>query len=465
MRRASNTGRDNPTIGVVYLAWHKLGPDCFQRFVDSYRRYPAGSEHDLIVIYAGFNQQQTLQEAASVFRDLPHIAIEVAAVKFDIGYYLEAADRVPHDYLCFLNTYTELNAPNWLAHLRTHAVRDGVGLVGATGSYESLNNSFGLYQKISWLCATSGNKVSEAAAHYFGFYLKDACPVATVEPTTPLPSRRIDRWIAQTTRLTQQRQQEIGFRALWETLTGPSMVFADYRRFPAFPNPHIRTNGFIVERLRLAPTQRWPVETKLDTCAFESGTNSLTAQLRRTGLSAMIVANDGKGYDVPDWSRSETFRLGTQSGLILTDNRSREFDRMSPAERIVHARITWGDYLERPAPTDFPDFGYRFARGSLSPSRTGPIRRVPPLESDLYYRICRLGLRAMRVVALSRSPDQARAVLRGKMRRIVRATLPPFRRLDDQVAEDVQVITRLEAEIAILHERLRSLEMEKADLP
>ena len=71
----------------------------------------------------------------------------------------------------------------------------------------------------------------------------------------------------------------------------------------------------------------------------------------------------------------------------------------------------------------------------------------------------------MRVVALSRSPDQARAVLRGKMRRIVRAALPPFRRLDDRVAEDVQVITRLEAEIASLHERLRSLEMEKADLP
>jgi hypothetical protein len=34
------------------------------------------------------------------------------------------------------------------------------------------------------------------------------------------------------------------------------------------------------------------------------------------------------------------------------------------------------------------------------------------------------------------------------MRRIVRAALPQFRRLDDQVAEDVQVITRLEAEIA-----------------
>jgi hypothetical protein len=118
---------------------------------------------------------------------------------------------------------------------------------------------------------------------------------------------------------------------------------------------------------------------------------------RRAGLSAIVVARDGTGYEVADWARSKTFRLGTQSGLILTDNRSREFDSMSPAERIVHARITWGDYLKRPAPKDFPDFDYRFARRSLSPSRTGPIRHVPPLESDLYYRICRLGLRAMRV--------------------------------------------------------------------
>ena len=162
----------------------------------------------------------------------------------------------------------------------------------------------------------------------------------------------------------------------------------------------------MVQQLRLAPTQRWPVETKLDTCAFESGTNSLTAQLRRAGLSAIVVANDGKGYDVPDWSLSETFRLGTQSGLILTDNRSREFDSMSPAERIVHARITWGDYLERPAPTDFPDFGYRFARRSLSPrAAPDPLAGSRRWNWICYYRICRLGLRAMRVVALSRSPE------------------------------------------------------------
>ena len=127
----SDTRHDNPTIGVVYLAWHKLGPGCFQRFVDSYRRYPAGWAHDLIVIYAASISNKRCMKPASVFRDLPHIAIEVAAVKFDIGYYLEISDRVPHDYLCFLNTYTELNAPNWLADLRTHAVRDGVGLSGA----------------------------------------------------------------------------------------------------------------------------------------------------------------------------------------------------------------------------------------------------------------------------------------------------------------------------------------------
>jgi hypothetical protein len=468
MRSASSVGRGSSKIGVVYLAWHDLGPDCFRRFADSYHRHPAGCAHDLIVIYAGFDQRQKLQEAASIFGDTPHIAIEIPEIKFDIGYYLETSDRVPHDYLCFLNTYTELNKANWLAHLSTHALRDGVGLVGATGSYESLQNSFGLYQKISWVCATYGNKISEATAHYFGFYLKDACPNATVDPATPLPRQRINRWTMQTAQFLRQREQDIRFQTLWGQLTAPGMVFADYARFPAFPNPHIRTNGFMLQRLRLAPIQRWPVQSKLDTCAFESGTDGLTAHLRRAGLSAIAVANDGKGYDVPDWSDSETFRLGTQSGLILTDNRTREFDRMSPSERLVHVRITWGDYSKQPAPTDFPDFGYRFGKSSLSPTRAGRVHRAGSLESDPYYRIFRFGLHAMRVATLMRSPDEARAVLRRKirsmMRGIVRAALPPFRRLDDKVAEDVQMIARLEAEIASLRNDIRLLKIEKADL-
>ena len=33
----------------------------------------------------------------------------------DFGAYLETAHRLPHDYFCFLNSFTEIVAPHWLA--------------------------------------------------------------------------------------------------------------------------------------------------------------------------------------------------------------------------------------------------------------------------------------------------------------------------------------------------------------
>jgi hypothetical protein len=456
------------TVGVVYLAWHALGPASFQRFADSYRRQPAGCSHDLIVIYAGFDQQQSLHEAVSIFRDLPHIALEMPEIRQDIGYYLETSQRVPHDYLCFLNTYTELSVPNWLSALRTHAVRDSTGIAGATGSYESLFDSMGLYQKISWLCHMSGNRVSPAAARYYDFYLKQNCPLAVVEPSVLLPPRGIDRWRSQAIHFMKQRELDFEFQTLWDKLTGPDMPFGEYGRFPAFPNPHIRTNGFMLRRSHLARFTSSQVETKFDACAFESGADSLTAQLRRDGLAAIVVASDGEGYDTPSWARSNTFRLGDQSGLILTDNRSRDVAQMTPTERAVHVRITWGDYIKQVECMDLPDFGYKFAKRSLNPHRARPAPVYRPLTSDPTYIGCRLALELMRFAAPVVLPKQVKPLLvrktRASARRMIRGALPAFRRLDDRAAAYAHTIKHLEAEIAGLHERIRALEVENTKL-
>lgn len=457
-------GEHQQTVGVVYLAWHALGCATFQRFADSYRRFLAGCEHELIVIYAGFEQQRDLEDAASVFQDIPHTRVEFADVKFDIGYYLETARRLTHEYLCFLNTYTEITSPNWLGYLHIHAARKHVGIVGAAGSYESLYDSFGLYQKLIWVCSVSGNKVDERAAYYFDFILRHNCPTAVVEPAIRLPPHGINRWRAQISNLIRECEQDSEFHAHWEKLTSPNMVFADFRRFPAFPNPHIRSSGFMVRRDRLLmhfePSQ---IRTKLDACAFESGHESLTTLLRRAGLAAIVVANDGQGYDVPDWWRSGTFRLGNQPKLILTDNRSREFVAMPPGERSLHVRLTWGDYIGS-APPDFPDFGYAFAKGSLSPK---PRRRVETrsLAFDPVYLICKVALRLMQPVAPKRTLRGDRPLLvrkvRSAVRWIVRGLLPPFRRLDERVATDARTIARLEAELVVLQERVSSLESKK----
>ena len=438
-----------PSIGVVYLAWHALGRETFQRFAESYRRHPAGCDHDLIVIYAGFKQREDLYKAVSVFRDIPHVSIELMDPTLDIAYYLETARRVSHRYLCFVNTYTELTTANWLSYMFTHASREGVGIVGATGSYESLLDSFKLFQKIVWLCRVSGNQVDEKTANYFKFILSYNCPEATVGPTAPIPQYGIDRWRTQVTRLIRDAR----FLGRWETLTAPGMPFADYRRFPAFPNPHIRSNGFMVRRCQLVSFEPTQIQTKLDACAFESSSESLSAQLRRAGLAAIIVDNVGQGYDVPDWWRSDTFRLGEQSKLIMTDNRSREFAGMSQAERSVHRRITWGNYLE-PAPPDFPDFGFAFAKGSLGPRQSVPGRRRTFYPVTLGYAFARQIRRGGRsLLNTTRSAHQNGL-----------AVVSPSRRLDHRVSPDAGTAAPLEGELAH-HDRISPMDDQRSKEP
>lgn len=419
------------SIGVVYLAWAGLGCDMFRRFLATYQRHPAGREHDLAVIYAGFNGRQALMEAHIVFRDIPHLAVDFTDVKLDIGYYLETSRRLPHEYLCFLNTYTELKTPNWLAHLYAHAERAGVGIVGATASYESLYSSVGLLHKVGWVCDASGNAVTERVASYYGFVIKHSRATAVVQREAPPPPGMLNRWRDRTAHIVQQRAIDLGFEGYWADLTSPKGALADYRRFPAFPNPHIRSNGFMLRRDRLAAFDPAKIQTKLDACGFESGFDGLTAQLRQVGLAAVVVSKDGKGYDVDEWARSRTFRLFDQSSLILTDNRSREFEQMSEAERAVHARMTWGDYLG-PAPPDFPDLGYRFAKGSLNQSMTDPKKSAAAADIDPVYIGSRLALGLLKFITPASPGGRAGGLLlqkaRERVRPIVRIVETPFKK-------------------------------------
>jgi len=324
------------------LARHADGIAAFQRFADSYRRHPAGIEHELIVIYKGFEQQSQSQEARTVFHDLPHLGIELEDIGFDIGTYLETSRRVPHDYLCFLNTHTKIVAPGWLAHLFQYASQSGIGIAGVTGSYESLRQSWELIQMFYWLYYMERFPYENNVARYYVKFTE----YLPAGPNSPVPFATarsgVTGLIARMVLAVRYRLAVRRFQPHWRALLMAGKMFAALAPIPAFPNPHIRSNGFMLRRDRLTPFQNAQIATKDDACLFESGPDSLTAQLRRGGLSAIVVGRDGKGYDVPDWWRSRTFRLGDQANLLLTDNHSRAFFTMSAEDRATHARMTWG---------------------------------------------------------------------------------------------------------------------------
>jgi hypothetical protein len=346
------------SIAVVYLARHADGSEAFRRFEASYRRHSSGIPHDLVVIYKGFAQQGSLQEARNAFRHQPHQGVELADVGFDIGSYLECAKRLKHDFVCFLNTHTEIAAPRWLAHLHSHASRNGVGVAGAMGSYESLRQSWELIQKFFWLFYVKGLPLDEHAAKYYVKF-----------PEYLPPMRRFLHWrklLPAPLVARSYRQALEDFEAHWEDLLQREM-FRAIAAFPKFPNPHIRSNAFMLRRDHLKLFDRVTISNKDDACFFESGRNSLTAQLRRAGHAAIVVGKNGQGYDVEQWPSSGTFRLGEQENLVVTDNHGRAFQAMSAENRITHARMTWGAYLGA-LPAQYPTLALDFGCGSLAPA-------------------------------------------------------------------------------------------------
>jgi hypothetical protein len=129
------------TIALAYLA---RGADeghanKFRTFVRSYQSFRPGIGHRLFVILKGFADSRHLTEGLEVFSSLEFTPIHTDDTSFDIGAYLESAKQIEAERICFLNTHSEIASHYWLAKLSNNLDLKNVGLVGATGSFESLN--------------------------------------------------------------------------------------------------------------------------------------------------------------------------------------------------------------------------------------------------------------------------------------------------------------------------------------
>lgn len=141
------------------------------------------------------------------------------------------------------------------------------------------------------------------------------------------------------------------------SIVGPLRYIAD---FPPFPNAHIRSNGFIVERKWL--TEHFPSAkpTKYAAYGFESGFRGLSKAVIERGRQLAIVDRRGNVFPPDRWHESETFRLGSQDGLIMADNQTRAFDAMPEPERDLHRMMSWG--RERVEAKSVPSLGLPFGK-------------------------------------------------------------------------------------------------------
>ena len=269
-------------IGVVYLSRAADGIVLLRRFLASYRTHPAGVDHDLIILFKGYEDAQMLAEGMEMMRGIDYEAVEIPDTGFDLDAYFSAAHSVDHEYLCFLNSFSRILADDWLAKLANFMVRSDVGLVGATGSFES-----------------------PAAATALSWHETISHPVS--------------------------RLRELARKLFLSFI------------FPGFPNPHMRTNAFMIARRDLLSLHHTRRRTKRDAYRFESGREGMTRQILDRGLEVLIVDRDGAAFEPSEWRRSNVFRCQNQDNLLIADNKTDTYDQADAAERQRLERLAWGD--------------------------------------------------------------------------------------------------------------------------
>jgi hypothetical protein len=296
---------------VVHLVRHGNPLESVERFIDSYRRYDAGTDHRLVLLCKGFS---TLDQLAPVLERLDGLRaerIDVPDDGYDLTAYRRAAERIDGAVACFLNSNSVILGSGWLETLLA-ALTPSTGIVGATGSWASAH-SYACY--LLGVPSAYAKVFPDRATHFERSRRHDE----PTEPTTGILSHRPLSY------------------AHWAY--GLSRTLLLFRPFPA---SHLRTNAFAIRAETMRRLRFWPLRNKVRAWQLESGRGCITDQIQSMGLEVLVVGRDGRGYRQPEWASSETFWQGEQRSLLIADNQTERY-RLGDSElRTMLSQHAWG---------------------------------------------------------------------------------------------------------------------------
>jgi hypothetical protein len=309
---------------VVHLVRRGGELGSLRRFVDSYNEYDAGVSHRLVLLLKGFQSKEEVRPYERVAEPLSYEKIEVSDEGFDLTAYTKAARRLDCSRVCFLNSHSRILDSGWLGKLSS-ALTPGVGIVGATGSW---NSPLSVTHYLLGLPSAYRELFTDRAwfrRQMHMYALAVAGPGG--DAVTPSPQSRA--------------------LAVLRANVGMAYVQGAFRRFPAH---HVRTNAFLVpaEVFRRLRTGR--LHFKQQVWRLESGRGSITAQIEAMGLSALLVGRDGFPYKPGDWHDSATFWQERQQNLLVADNHTEAYRLGDLDRRTLLARLAWGDRARPQSP-------------------------------------------------------------------------------------------------------------------
>ena len=302
-------------ICVVHLVRASNGIKPFQRFLESYRINPGGIEHDLMIVFKGFDHQNNTQEYCELLKPYDHITFHVLDEGYDITAYFTVTKCYSehYQYFCFLNSFSIIQDYEWLRKLYENISKLNVGLVGATGCWNSNNTN--------------------ARAWFNGL------------PEEIRSKKDIKSWknieVAQT-------NESIFYKlfAYWKAvvyLSGQILKNIYFLiHYNPFPNYHLRTNTFMISGKDMCSLEKPNIKSKRDAYKFESGKLSLTLQIIKMGKKPLIVGKDGIGYEKELWNKSRTLWSFEQENLLVADNQTMDYQNGTKEKRRTLSLVAWG---------------------------------------------------------------------------------------------------------------------------
>lgn len=333
--RPLNVASADHNLQVVYLLWAPLGEAVVRRFADSYRAQPAGIEHRLVVVCNGFDgpNDARLVAARRELEGIDYATIILDDPVLDLAAYRIAAERLSPARCCFLNSFSTILAPRWLAHLSEALDAPEVGLVGASGSWGSMR---------SWV------------RFQFGFGGAYARPFSDRKGTTRILGAIAQRNLAEpppTSGSLAPKLRTLGFILALHPVRN---AIAQTRGFLPFPSPHIRSTGWMIDSETVVQLRLGSLESKMSTYRLESGAASITAQVQRLGLRTLVVDRHGRQFEPGDWPASRTFWQGRQENLMIADKQTGHYAEVDDAGRYVLAGFAWGEQADIAPPPPAP---------------------------------------------------------------------------------------------------------------
>ena len=294
-------------VALCHLARKANGIEPFDRFISSYEQHGAGVDHDLVIIFKGFGGPEELEPYRRRLRGHAFEELQVPDDGLDLGAYFAAARELDQERLCFVNSFSRVLANGWLGHLDAALSQEGTGLVGATGSWASHRSA------ATYLLGLGGSYRTLLGPRSLG---KSALASVAAEPAG--------------------RQR---FRKLHAAANIPRELLL----YPSFPDPHIRSNAFLVFRELFMSVKSRSLMSKPGAYSFEAGRRSMTRQVLDRGFDARIVDATGESSLPGDWPELECYWQGSQRALLVADNQTLLYGAAPLSTRQVLSAFAWGN--------------------------------------------------------------------------------------------------------------------------